>query len=452
MSAATQFLRGIDMSMALLCIINLALITDSLTSHRTPPALPASSTSAYLSCVIYCLFNLVTLLLILTVRSMPLLCRAAGNDSLAVTFYAVQLGIQMFLLLPRTLIVLSLLTSVLRSRVLLLGDAAHTVFFLTSALVLYIYSCAILVLDCQRVQRFTARAMAPRPARSTDEVRILGMSVFGGPLWIAEHSTSSRTRGLSELEIERVTTLTTFTPAPTGNKRAEDGTEEEKTMEAAQVETAVSVEPAGEQQLSAIESEEQQEAAVIEPPHYHNPPPPPPCPVPPEPAQQTVGQHITHKLISSLRTGSLSHPCAPLSSTCAVVQCPVCLEMLRAGESVLVLPCLVRLHKLCRVRPSQCILFYVSAYSHVRATVYSYRSPLFIDQHLFHPGCIRPWLRRNQACPSQPVTMNSNVPHAVPLLFLQLQLTRLFAFSSVFSQVCRYPALQSPAMVAAGSD
>ena len=31
-------------------------------------------------------------------------------------------------------------------------------------------------------------------------------------------------------------------------------------------------------------------------------------------------------------------------------------------------------------------------------------SERFISQHLYHPSCIRPWLRRSQACPSTLIT------------------------------------------------
>jgi len=300
MSAAAQFLRGIDLAMTLLCLVNLALVIDSLATHHLPSNVPPSAASAYLSCLIYCLFQLVTLLLIITVRALPQLCHAAGNDTLAATGCAIQLGVQLFLLLPRTLIVLSLLSTVLRSRVLLLGDAAHTVFYLSSTLLLFTYSCAILVLDCQRVQRWTADTMAgARPVRSMDEVRILGMSVFGGPLWMTEHDASARTRGLSEAEIERVTTLTTFTPAaPIADKREDGGVEEQKVIEV-ETEARVAVQPTPEQQQRhlAIELQQRQQEATIDSLHYDNlPPAQPPSPVPPEPAQQSVNTHTTQTL------------------------------------------------------------------------------------------------------------------------------------------------------------
>ena len=311
MSSAAQFLRGIDMLMALLCLVNLALITDSLASHRLPASLPPSAASAYLSCAIYCLFDLVTLLVILIVRSVPRLCRAAGNESGAATCCGLQLAVQLVLLLPRTLIVLSLLSTVLRSRVLLLGDAVHTVLYLSSALVLFIYSCAILVLDCQHLQRWTASTMAPRSLDSTDEVRILGMSVFGGPLWTTEYSTSTRSRGLTELEIDRVTTLTTFTSAAaTTDKTAEDGVDEKKAAEAVQVETTtVVVQDASEQQLSVMASEENKEAVVVDPQHYPYSPAPPPTPGPHEPATQLTVSNTMHSLPRLLRCRLLIAHC-----------------------------------------------------------------------------------------------------------------------------------------------
>ena len=345
MSSTSQFLRGVDLSMALLCLVNLALITDSLASHSLPPHLPPSATSAYLACILYCLFQHVTLLAILIIRSLPHLCRAAGNDPLAATCCAIQLAVQLFLLLPRTLIVLTLLSTVLRSRVLLLGDAAHAVLYLSSALLLFMYSCAILVMDCQSVQQWTAGAASqrPRPARSTDEVRVLGMSMFGGPLWTTmQNSASAQSqRGLSELEIERVTTLTTFMPAAV-DKRAGDSSEEQKAVEMPQATTSVVVQPVQDQQSLSATAEEDTQAAIIDPPHFNNPPPPPPSSQPPsQPAPQTVSytalQH--YRLCAS----HLSLPFVHAASLPVFVQCSVCLETLRAGESVLVLPCLVRL-------------------------------------------------------------------------------------------------------------
>lgn len=290
MSTATDFLRGIDLTMAVLCILNLAFITDSLTSHRTPPALPPATTSAYLACIVYCLFNVVTLLAVLLLRALPQLCRAAGHVSLASTCCVVQLTVQLFLLLPRTLIILSLLTTVMRSQVVLLGDVAHTVFYLSSALLLFVYSCIILVLDCQRVQRWTAASLlAPQPLQSTDDVRLFGMSVYGGPLWMPENSAA--TRGLSESEIDRLTTLTTFTPAApvqrTTHSRAGMSVQDAEGL--AQAETTVFVQPARGQMVAANGCDDHNDAADTDPPHYRNPPPPPPpSPAPPRPAQQSV--------------------------------------------------------------------------------------------------------------------------------------------------------------------
>ena len=315
MSTAAQFLRGIDLSMTLLCLLNLALVVDSLTAHRALSSLPASAASAYVACLVYCLFNLVTLLFILLVRALPDLFRAAGSERFATGCCAVSLGVELFLLLPRTLIILSLLSTLLRSRALLLGDAAHTVFYLASALLLYMYSCAILVLDCQRVPRWTMNSTAPRPARSTDEVRVFGMGLLGGPLWTSEYSTSTRTRGLSDEEIERVTTLTTFTPAAAADKKLEDGVEEVKAAEVvAHSETRVIVHVTSDRQAS----EDSDQAATVDPPQYHNPPPPPPpSPEPPGPAQRTVYQ--------ALQTPALDHnsPGSPICS-CSTRWRPLC--------------------------------------------------------------------------------------------------------------------------------
>ena len=302
MSSATRCLRGIDMLMTMLCVVNLALIIDTLTTphptHKPTTQPPPPPTSAYLSTIIYCLFNATTLLVILIIRSLPLLFRAADYQSLAASCCGLQLAVQLFLLLPRTLVVLALVAGVLRSRVVLLGgDAAHSVFFLSSALVLFIYSCAVLVLDCQHVQRWSAGLPVPRAAVAGDEVRILGLSMFSGPLWMMEPSTSSRTRGLSELEIERVTTLTTFTAAPRADKRADDDrVEERKAMEVAQTETAVIVQPASEeeQRVAAEPAEEQKHEAIIDPLHYNNPPPRPPSPTPPAPVQPMVSRTMHH--------------------------------------------------------------------------------------------------------------------------------------------------------------
>ena len=301
MSTAAQFLRGIDLSMALLCLLNLALVVDSLTAHRAPSSLPASAASAYAACLAYCLFNLVTLLFVLLVRTLPHVFRAAGNEPFAAGCCAVSLGVELFLLLPRTLIVLSLLSTLLRSRVLLLGDAAHTVFYLASALLLYMYSCAILVLDCQRVPRWTTHSTAPRPARSTDDVRVFGVGLLGGSLWTSEYSTSARTRGLSDAEIERVTTVTTFTAAAAADKQvSEDRVEAKETEVAAQTTTRVVVHVTSDGQAS----EDGDPAATVDPPHHHNPPPPPPpSPEPPELAQRTV---------SGFKHSAPGGPCSPL--------------------------------------------------------------------------------------------------------------------------------------------
>ena len=413
MSSAAQFLRGIDLSMTLLCLLNLALIIDSFTSHHLPPGLPASAASAYLSCVIYCLFNLVTLLVILIIRSLPHLCRAVGNESLAASCYAIQLGIQLFLLLPRTLIVLSLLSTVLRARVLLLGDPAHTVFYLSSALLLFVYSCAILILDCQRVQRWTASTTAPRPARSSDDVRVFSVSMFTGPLWPAD--TSAHTRGLSELEIDRVTTLTTFTPAPIADKRTEDEVGEEKAVEVAQTEVRVAVLPAREQQLTTMCAEE---PPPVNPPHYENPPPPPPSPAPPEPAQQTVSSaaHSSpwHRTLTPCLTTERSEcvRCVLLVVSCL----PRDAASRRVGVGVAMLgtPFPTRsliLASMCSMCPRERVALCL---------------PLrlcCLTQHLYHPSCIRPWLRRNQACPSQQTNSSIDTEHALldsPVLSLHM--------------------------------
>lgn len=301
MSSATQCLRGIDTLIALLCITNLALLVDSLSHpHLATPA--ASSANA--TCLFYCLFNVITLLVILFLRTLPLLFRVAGYDAAAAACCGFQLAIQLFLLLPRTLVMLALLSAVLRSRVPLLGDSAHSIVYLSSALLLFVYSCALLVLDCQNVQRWAVTLPAPRSAAPGDEVRILGLSMFSGPPWMMEHSTSSRHRGLSEHEIERVTTLTTFrAPARAADKPAQDALEEKRSVENVQPETTIAVTHPDEQKLlvtATAEAHDEQQLPIPAPPHHNNPFPAAPSPSPPEFAPQTVSSTTGSSAVDSV--------------------------------------------------------------------------------------------------------------------------------------------------------
>ena len=91
-------------------------------------------------------------------------------------------------------------------------DGSHSpalgVFFIGSALLLFLYSFAVLLLDCQSIQH-AAYALPPPPFAEPPDIRLFGVSLFGGP-WAVAFGDARRRRGLSEVEIERVGTLTTF--------------------------------------------------------------------------------------------------------------------------------------------------------------------------------------------------------------------------------------------------
>jgi hypothetical protein len=83
------------------------------------------------------------------------------------------------------------------------------VFFIASALVLFLYSFTVLLLDCQQLQT-AAWTFPPPPFHDAQhDVRLFGVSLFGHP-WLGGPPDGSRPRGLSDVEIERVGALTTF--------------------------------------------------------------------------------------------------------------------------------------------------------------------------------------------------------------------------------------------------
>ena len=87
---AQQCLYGVDLAMVMLALVTLALLIDSITeakgqrstaaSASSPPPLPSS----WWAVAVYCLFNVVTLLIIALCRAMQPLCslsRSAAQRS-----------------------------------------------------------------------------------------------------------------------------------------------------------------------------------------------------------------------------------------------------------------------------------------------------------------------------------------------------------------------------------
>ena len=221
------------------------------------------------------------------------------------------------------------------------------VFFIASALVLFLYSFTVLLLDCQEVQQTAYANPPPAFADHPYEVRLFGVNIWGP--WIAGGLGDERPRGLSEVEIERVGTLTTFHGVERGplmdarGERKEEGTapvEPEGLLDGMEKGQGVG------QSGSAVEVRSDAEGGA---------------------GQEDVPQvtrtcyHSLHSQLESLSASPLILCPVLFCVVCGASQCIVCLDVLHAGDEVLLLPC----------------------------------------AHMFHPACIKPWLRRSQACPSQ---------------------------------------------------
>ena len=238
-------------------------------------------------------------------------------------------------------------------------------------MLLFVYSCSCLMLDCQRVQRQLAlqphsddEAAAAAVGLQPADIGMFGVRFFPHHLF-AVPAESSRPRGLSEVEIERVGRIATFAPRDRG-----EGKQKEEEGEQAKEQQGLQPEGAAEEAVEAKEESMARERRAL--------------------------------LVQD--SAPAEPPAAAALADVDVPQCVVCLETLRAGDQVLVLPCM----------------------------------------HMFHPLCIRPWLRHSQACPSQ------RSSHAPPAARVRPQQTdgsasAMDCVQCAATQPCERPLpLQSP--------
>ena len=131
---------------------------------------------------------------------------------------------------------------------------ARAGFFIGSSILLFLYTFGVLLIDCQHVQH-AAYAFPPPFAQEAD-IRLFGMSLFGGP-WAGAFGEGGRGRRvLSEVEVERVGTLTTFAGRSGGTERVQvEGMEgkEAETGSLAPSSTAVGLEETEKGEGSALQ-------------------------------------------------------------------------------------------------------------------------------------------------------------------------------------------------------